>query len=179
MHTLPLWAWGAFLIFIIAMLALDLGVFRRGSHTIKLKEALTWCGIWFSLAMAFNAVVWTWLGPKRGLEWTAGYLIEIALSVDNVFVFIVIFTYFQVSARRRKPLPSWPACRSTHRPPCATSPTTRNSTRSAAPARLPHSSKNARERLASTLTPEQLERYERALGLWIPRLTTPPPLPRN
>lgn len=98
MHMLPTWAWGAFLVFIIAMLALDLGVFHRKSHTIKLKEALTWCGVWFTLAMVFNAVVWHWLGAQHGKEWTAGYLVEIALSVDNVFVFIVIFGYFKVPA---------------------------------------------------------------------------------
>jgi len=96
MPTLPLWAWGAFLIFIIAMLALDLGVFRRKSHEIKLKEALTWCAVWFSLAMAFAAIVWWWQGPDRGLEWLTAYVVEIALSVDNVFVFIVIFTFFKV-----------------------------------------------------------------------------------
>jgi len=96
MPTLPLWAWGAFLIFIIAMLALDLGVFRRKSHEIKLKEALTWCAVWFSLAMSFAAIVWWWQGPDRGLEWLTAYVVEIALSVDNVFVFIVIFTFFKV-----------------------------------------------------------------------------------
>ena len=96
MSTLPLWAWGAFLIFIIAMLALDLGVFRRKSHEIKLKEALTWCAVWFTLAMGFAALVWAWQGPARGLEWVTAYVIEIALSVDNVFVFIVIFTFFKV-----------------------------------------------------------------------------------
>lgn len=96
MPTLPLWAWGAFLIFIIAMLALDLGVFRRKSHEIKLKEALTWCAVWFSLAMSFAAIVWWWQGPERGLEWLTAYVVEIALSVDNVFVFIVIFTFFKV-----------------------------------------------------------------------------------
>lgn len=96
MDSLPLWAWGAFMLFIMAMLALDLGVFHRKSHEISLKEALTWCGVWFSLAMSFNAIVWWWLGPDLGLKWTAGYLVEIALSVDNVFVFIVIFSFFRV-----------------------------------------------------------------------------------
>ena len=96
MPTLPLWAWGAFFIFIIAMLALDLGVFRRKSHEIKLTEALSWCAVWFSLAMSFAAIVWWWQGPERGLEWLTAYVVEIALSVDNVFVFIVIFTFFKV-----------------------------------------------------------------------------------
>lgn len=96
MHEFPLWAWGAFLIFIVAMLALDLGVFHRRSHRIGLKEALSWCAVWFALAMTFNAIVWHWMGPTRGFEWTTGYLVEIALSVDNVFVFIVIFGFFKV-----------------------------------------------------------------------------------
>ncbi|WP_221031161.1 TerC family protein [Actomonas aquatica] len=107
METLPLWAWGAFLIFIIAMLALDLGVFHRKSHTIHLREALTWCGVWFSLAMVFCVVVWTWLGPKHGMEWLTGYVVEIALSVDNVFVFIVIFTYFKVPAEYQHRVLFW------------------------------------------------------------------------
>jgi tellurite resistance protein TerC len=96
MDTLPLWAWAAFILFIITMLAIDLGVFHRQSHEIKLREALTWCAIWFSLAMSFNTVVWWWLGGEAGKLWLAGYLVEIALSVDNVFVFIVIFGYFKV-----------------------------------------------------------------------------------
>ncbi|GAB5562493.1 MAG: TerC family protein [Synoicihabitans sp.] len=96
MESLPLWVWGAFMLFIITMLAIDLGVFHRKSHVISLKEALSWCGVWFSLAMGFNALVWWWLGPDLGLKWTAGYLVEIALSVDNVFVFIVIFSFFKV-----------------------------------------------------------------------------------
>ena len=61
------------MLFIIAMLALDLGVFHRKSHEIGVKEALSWCGVWFSLAMGFNAIVWWWLGPDLGLKWTAGY----------------------------------------------------------------------------------------------------------
>lgn len=96
MDTLPLWAWGAFMLFIVVMLALDLGVFHRESHEIRLKEALTWCAVWFSLAMTFNAIVWWWLGAEPAKLWLAGYLVEIALSVDNVFVFIVIFSFFRV-----------------------------------------------------------------------------------
>jgi len=107
MQHLPLWAWGAFLIFIIAMLALDLGVFHRQSHRISLKEALSWCGVWFTLAMMFNGVVWHWLGPDRGLEWTTGYLVEIALSVDNVFVFIVVFSYFKVPPEHQHRVLFW------------------------------------------------------------------------
>lgn len=84
------------MLFIVVMLALDLGVFHRESHEIRLKEALTWCAVWFSLAMTFNAIVWWWLGAEPAKLWLAGYLVEIALSVDNVFVFIVIFSFFRV-----------------------------------------------------------------------------------
>lgn len=96
MTELPLWAWGAFFVFIVAMLALDLGVFHRKSHVISMKEALGWCGVWFTLAMVFNGIVWWWLGRQPALEFFTGYLVEICLSVDNVFVFIVVFTYFKV-----------------------------------------------------------------------------------
>jgi tellurite resistance protein TerC len=96
MHDLPLWAWAAFLLFIVAMLALDLGVFRRKSHEIGMKEALAWCGVWFTLAMIFNAIIYAWQGRQPALEFFTGYLIEICLSVDNVFVFILVFTYFKV-----------------------------------------------------------------------------------
>lgn len=107
MESLPLWAWGAFMLFIIAMLALDLGVFHRKSHVIGVKEALSWCAVWFSLAMGFNAIVWWWLGPDLGLKWTAGYLVEIALSVDNVFVFIVIFGFFKVPKKHQHRVLVW------------------------------------------------------------------------
>ncbi len=93
---MPLWAWAGFFIFIAAMLALDLGVFHRGAHAVKMKEALMWCGVWFTLAMIFNFIVWHWMGHAAGLEWLTGYVVEISLSVDNVFVFIVIFSYFRV-----------------------------------------------------------------------------------
>lgn len=107
MDTLPVWAWVAFLTFIAALLALDLGVFHRKSHTVGMKEALSWCGVWFTLAMIFNGVVWWWLGPQAGLEFFTGYLIEICLSIDNVFVFIVIFTYFKVPEQHQHRVLFW------------------------------------------------------------------------
>ncbi len=94
--TLPIWVWAAFMLFIVAMLALDLGVFHKDSHEIKTKEALVWCAVWFSLAMAFNAIIYFWQGKQPAMEFFTGYLIEICLSVDNVFVFILIFTFFKV-----------------------------------------------------------------------------------
>jgi tellurite resistance protein TerC len=98
-QTMPLWAWVGFFVFIAAMLALDLGVFQRESHEVKMKEALVWCAVWVALAMTFNAIVWYWRGAELGQQFLASYLIELCLSIDNVFVFILIFAYFKVSAR--------------------------------------------------------------------------------
>ena len=94
--TMPWWAWAGFLVFIACMLALDLGVFNRKSHVVTLKEALAWCAVWFSLAMAFNLLVSFQLGQQAGLEFFTGYIVELCLSVDNVFVFAVIFRFFAV-----------------------------------------------------------------------------------
>jgi tellurite resistance protein TerC len=109
--TMPWWAWAAFLLFITAMLALDLGVFNRHAHEVTLREALTWCAIWFGLAMAFNLLVALKMPAtevsKPGLEFFTGYLIELCLSVDNVFVFIVIFQYFRVEPRYQHRVLFW------------------------------------------------------------------------
>ena len=90
------WLWGGFTAFVLAMLALDLGVFHRKAHEVRFREALTWSIVWVALALAFNAAIWTWYGPTKGLEFLTGYVIEKALSVDNVFVFLVVFSYFAV-----------------------------------------------------------------------------------
>jgi tellurite resistance protein TerC len=97
--AMPWWAWAGFLAFITVMLALDLGVFNRKSHVVTLKEALAWCAVWFGLAMAFNLLVSQKMGSQAGLEFFTGYIVELCLSVDNVFVFIVIFQYFRVEPR--------------------------------------------------------------------------------
>jgi tellurite resistance protein TerC len=78
------------------MLALDLGVFHRQAHIVKVKEALTWSLVWVFLAACFAGIVYYAFGSERALEFTAGYLIEKALSVDNLFVFVVLFTTFKV-----------------------------------------------------------------------------------
>ncbi|HRI44853.1 MAG TPA: TerC family protein [Fimbriimonadaceae bacterium] len=103
---IPLWIWGGFLGFVLLMLALDLGVFHRQAHRIAIKEALVWSGIWIGLALAFNALIfasWDRIQPgsdytnsEAGFAFLAGYLIEKALSVDNIFVFLLIFGYFAV-----------------------------------------------------------------------------------
>lgn len=92
----PPWAWAAFLAFVAAMLALDLGVFHRKTHTVKLREALAWCTVWVSLALAFNVLVYVLHGRQPALEFFTGYIVELSLSVDNVFVFILLFEYFRV-----------------------------------------------------------------------------------
>jgi tellurite resistance protein TerC len=105
--TMPWWAWVGFLLFVAAMLALDLGVFNRKAHEVKLKEALTWCAVWFTLAMGFNLLVYQKMGAQVGLEFFTAYLIELCLSVDNVFVFIVIFQYFRVEPRYQHRVLFW------------------------------------------------------------------------
>ncbi len=92
----PLWLWGGFTLFVLAMMALDLGVFHRKAHVVGFKEALGWTGVWVTLAMIFNAGVWYFSGPQKALEFFTGYLIEYSLSADNVFIFALIFSYFAV-----------------------------------------------------------------------------------
>ncbi|MDD2765655.1 MAG: TerC family protein, partial [Opitutaceae bacterium] len=96
---LPWWAWAGFFAFIAVMLALDLGVIQRDSHEVKMREALIWCGVWFTLALLFNGLVYYWRGAELGNQFLAAYLVELCLSVDNVFIFIVIFAYFKVAPR--------------------------------------------------------------------------------
>jgi tellurite resistance protein TerC len=88
--------WGGFLVFILVMLALDLGVFHKSAHTVSVKEAATWSVVWLLLAGLFNAGVYALFGAERALEFATGYVLEKALAVDNIFVFVVIFSTFGV-----------------------------------------------------------------------------------
>ena len=90
--------WILFNLFVLAMLALDLGVFNRRAHTVRFREALVWSGMWVALAAAFGVIVFFWHGRAASLEFATGYLIELSLSIDNLFVFLVIFRYFRVPA---------------------------------------------------------------------------------
>lgn len=90
--------WILFNSFVLGMLALDLGVFHKKCHVVNFKEAVIWSAVWIGLALAFNLGVYLFRGPQTGLEFLTGYLIEKALSVDNIFVFIMIFAYFKVPA---------------------------------------------------------------------------------
>ena len=104
----PIWLWIGFNVFVLAMLALDLGVFHRKSHAVSGKEALTWSLVWISLSLVFNAVIYfnwdvmapnsTYTNREAALAFFTGYLIEKSLSVDNIFVFILIFSFFAVPA---------------------------------------------------------------------------------
>jgi tellurite resistance protein TerC len=88
--------WVIFCIIIVVMLALDLGVFNKKSHEIKLKEALSWVAVWVSLAMIFNLIILFQFGKTKALEFLTAYVIEYSLSIDNIFVFIMVFSFFSV-----------------------------------------------------------------------------------
>src|SRR5690242_10529360 len=93
------WLWLGFSVFIVTMLSLDLGLFNRNAHTIRYKEAWIWSGVWVTVALIFAALVFHYQGHVRGLEFLTGYVIELSLSVDNLFVFLLIFSYFKVPAK--------------------------------------------------------------------------------
>jgi tellurite resistance protein TerC len=91
-----IWFWVVFNLFVLAMLALDLGVFHRKEHAVGLREALGWSVAWISMALIFNLGIYLYAGREPALEFLAGYLIEKSLSVDNIFVFVLIFSAFAV-----------------------------------------------------------------------------------
>src|SRR5262245_60694159 len=101
------WMWVAFNAFVLVMLAVDLGVLHRRAHEVRLKEALVWSGIWIALALLFALGVYSWYGSQPALEFLTGYLIEKSLSVDNIFVFVLIFSYFKVPARYQHKVLFW------------------------------------------------------------------------
>jgi tellurite resistance protein TerC len=99
--------WIGFTALILALLALDLGVFHRRAHAVGFREALGWSVVWVALALAFNGLLWSWYGGERALEFFTGYLIEKALAVDNIFVFLVIFATFRVPAAYQHRILFW------------------------------------------------------------------------
>ena len=90
--------WAGFITFVLAMLALDLGVFHRRAHEVSAKQAAAWSGVWVALALAFNVGVYFLFGRERALEFSTGYVIEKALALDNIFVFVIIFRTFAIPA---------------------------------------------------------------------------------
>lgn len=101
------WLWIGFIAFVFAMLGLDLGVFNRKAHEVRVREALVWTGVWISLSLLFSLGVYFWFGSERALEFLSGYVIEKALSVDNLFVFIVVFQVFAVPAKLQHRVLFW------------------------------------------------------------------------
>lgn len=99
--------WTCFIGFVLVMLALDLGVFHRKSHEIKIKEALIWSAVWISLALAFNYGIYVFMGKEKAIEFLTGYVIEKSLSIDNLFVFIMLFTYFNVNTKYQHKVLFW------------------------------------------------------------------------
>jgi len=97
--AVPAWAWVAFAAFVIAMLALDLFVLNRRAHEVSVKEAGIWTLVWVTIGLGFAGLLWAWAGGATAQDYLAGYLIEKSLSLDNVFVFAVIFSAFAIPAR--------------------------------------------------------------------------------
>lgn len=98
MTDVPVFWWVAFNAFVIVMLSLDLGVFHRKAHTVSIKEALLWSAVWITLALAFNTWVYFEMGWLKATEFFTGYVVEKSLSVDNLFIIAVLFTFFGVPA---------------------------------------------------------------------------------
>lgn len=96
MHETSIAVWIGFVAFILLLLLLDLGVFHKKSHTVGFKESIIWSGVWIALAMAFNVIILFWRGENDFMLFLTGYVIEKSLSVDNLFVFLLIFSFFKV-----------------------------------------------------------------------------------
>jgi len=99
--------WIGFHLFILLMLAIDLGVLNKRAHKIAVREALAWSSLWITLALLFNVFVLLEFGKTKALEFLTGYLIEYSLSVDNIFIFILIFSYFSVKAQYQHKILFW------------------------------------------------------------------------
>lgn len=99
--------WIGFNVFVLLMLSLDLGLFNRKAHEVSIKEAMIWTGVWVTLAMCFNGLIYYWQGELKALEFFTGYVIEKALSVDNIFVFVLIFSYFKTPAIHQHKILFW------------------------------------------------------------------------
>lgn len=101
------YVWIGFIAFVLLMLALDLGIFHRKSHEVKIKEALIWSAVWISIAMVFNYGIYVYMGEIKAMEFLTGYVIEKSLSIDNLFVFIMIFSYFNVDKKYQHKVLFW------------------------------------------------------------------------
>lgn len=104
---MPGWIWIAFNLFVIVMLYIDLRVFNRDAHEISVKEALIWSAVWIGISLLFGVGIYLWQGSEAGLAFFTGYLIEKSLSVDNIFVFLMIFSYFGIAAKYQRRILTW------------------------------------------------------------------------
>ncbi|CAN5352673.1 TerC family protein [soil metagenome] len=102
-----LWWWAGFNAVVLTLLAIDLGVFHRRAHRVSVREAAAWSAVWVTLSLSFGAGVYFVLGSDKGVEFLTGYLIEYALSVDNIFVFVLIFSYFRIPAEYQHRVLFW------------------------------------------------------------------------
>ena len=112
-----IWLWVGFIMFVLAMLAIDLGIFHRKAHAVSIKEATIWSVVWISLSLLFNLGLYffwdkisfgsTYTNSEAALAFLTGYLIEKSLSVDNIFVFVLLFTYFSVPAAHQHRVLFW------------------------------------------------------------------------
>lgn len=105
--TDTIWLWVGFNAFVLVMLALDLGVFHKKSHVVSFRESITWTMVWIVLALLFNGGIWHFAGQEKAIEFFTGYVIEKSLSVDNIFVFALLFGYFAVPAQYQHKVLFW------------------------------------------------------------------------
>lgn len=103
----PLWAWFAFTTFVLVMLAIDLGIFQREAHVVKPKEAAAWTGVWMLLSLLLGLIFYYWLGSEKSIEYITGYVLEWSLSVDNIFVFVLVFNYFKLPLKYQQRVLLW------------------------------------------------------------------------
>jgi len=103
----PTWLWLVFIGIVVVVMTIDLGFCQRTSHKMETREALTWVAVWVSLALLFNLGLWGWMGGQSAMQFFAGYLVELNLSVDNLFVFLMIFTYFSVPLEYQRRVLTW------------------------------------------------------------------------
>ena len=104
---IPGWAWVGFILFICTMLALDLGVFSRKEEAPSFKKAIAWCAVWISLAITFSFLLSFWHGSETAELFVGGYILELALSVDNLFIFVLVFAHFKIPTQYQHRVLFW------------------------------------------------------------------------
>lgn len=105
--TVPLYVWVLFHVAVFGILALDLGVINRRSHTVTVKAALSWSALWVALSLSFCGGIWHFISSEKAVEFLTGYVVEYALSVDNIFVFVLVFGYFRVAPEHQHKVLFW------------------------------------------------------------------------